>query len=459
MAHDDERLKGMVDTFAQAHPKEGQALRQMLDNTPELRSRVEQAIGQQQLSGFAPSPEAGTGSYSPRTGQIELPMDVLATAKMHSPLDDSANTARIVLGHEIGHAINKTAIDRSNAAFAAKIDGIAASPSPHDYTAALKAYGQEQRTREAKDEIAGVNTLADYVTRNNPKATLKDLYNASTEMASYIDKQGVGSKATYTARDGLSFGKDLKIDADNPRNVEAMGKLFYDARGYPQHYGERALAQIANAEDRAQAQHPERTPPAVHADLKAVGIDAAQVPRDLLPAGFRDGPAPTPKSEPQAQPPAPRAGEPAAAPGGADRALHDRVRTGVAQAEQAIGKGWDDNSERMTASLTLLARQNGFSERDQLSVGFNRPTASHQGGELAFVYRSGGDVSPDPYANRAHMPTSEAIARPAQETYQQLQQLGAQQGQAQRQAQAQEQALQASQQGPTRNDPPQVLSR
>ncbi|MCI2245810.1 hypothetical protein L3067_14475 [Xanthomonas sp. PPL568] len=457
MAHDDERLKGMVDTFAQAHPKEGQALRQMLDNTPELRSRVQQAIGQQQLSGFAPSPEAGTGSYSPRTGQIELPMDVLATAKMHSPRDDSANTARIVLGHEIGHAINKTAIDRSNAAFAAKIDGIAASPSPHDYTAALKAYGQEQRTREAKDEIAGVNTLADYVTRNNPKATLKDLYNASTEMASYIDKQGVGGKATYTAKDGLSFGKDLKIDADNPRNVEAMGKLFYDARGYPQHYGERALAQIANAEDRAQAQHPERTPPAVHADLKAVGIDATQVPRDLLPTGFRDGPAPTPKPEPQAQPPAPRAGEPAAAPGGADRALHDRVRTGVAQAEQAIGKGWDDNSERMTASLTLLARQNGFSERDQLSVGFNRPTASHQSGELAFVYRSGGDVSPDPYANRAHMPTSEAIARPAQETYQQLQQLGAQQQQAQRQAQ--EQALQASQQGPTRNDPPQVLSR
>ncbi|MCW0369096.1 XVIPCD domain-containing protein [Xanthomonas sacchari] len=457
MAHDDERLKGMVDTFAQAHPKEGQALRQMLDNTPELRARVEQAIGQQQLSGFAPSPEAGTGSYSPRTGQIELPMDVLATAKMNAPRDDSANTARIVLGHEIGHAINKAAIDRSDAAFAAKVDGIAASPSPHDYTATLKAYGQEQRTREAKDEIAGVNTLADYVTRTNPKATLKDLYNASSEMASYIDKQGVGSKATYTAKDGLSFGKDLKIDADNPRNVEAMGKLFYDARGYPQNYGERALAQIADAEDRAQAQHPERTPPAVHADLKAVGIDAAQVPRDVLPAGFRDGsaPAPTPES------PAPRASDPAAAPGAADRALHERVRSGVAQAEQAIGKGWDDNSERMTASLTLLARQNGFSERDQLAVGFNRPTAAHQGGELAFVYRNGGDVSPDPYANRAHMPTSEAIARPAQETYQQLQQLGAQQGQgqAQRQAQEQEQALQASQQGPTRTDPPQVLSR
>ena len=41
----------------------------------------------------------------------------------------------------------------------------------------------------------------------------------------------------------------------------------------------------------------------------------------------------------------------------------------------------------MTASLTLLARQSGFSERDQLSVGCNRPTATQQGGGLAFVYR------------------------------------------------------------------------
>ncbi|UKE73443.1 XVIPCD domain-containing protein [Xanthomonas graminis] len=124
-------------------------------------------------------------------------------------------------------------------------------------------------------------------------------------------------------------------------------------------------------------------------------------------------------------------------PTGADRALHDKVRSGVAQAEQALGKDWDDDSERMTASLTLLARQSGFSERDQLSVGFNRPTAALQGGELAFVYRDGATASPDPYANRAHMTTSEAIARPAQETYQQLQAYTAQQQATQAQTQAQ----------------------
>ncbi|WP_369977829.1 XVIPCD domain-containing protein [Xanthomonas bundabergensis] len=445
MANDDD-LKKMLDTFEAAHAKEGQALRKMLDNTPELKARVEQAIEQKQLSGFAPHPRDGGGSYNTETGRIQLPMDVLRTAKMDAPRDDSANTARIILGHEIGHAINKTAIEKSDDAFKDKIDQIAKSPSPHDYTEVLKAHGAEQRTRESKDEIAGVNTLADYVKHSNPKATLKDLYNASTEMASYIDKTGEGAKATYKAKDGLTFGSDLKIDANSPKNVEAMGKLFYDARGYPQNYGARDLGLVAEAEDAAQLRDPKRVQPEVRADLKALGIDQGKVPPSWIPNGFRDTGATLP---------APRAAAPAAEPTGADRALHDKVRSGVAQAEQALGKGWDDNSERMTASLTLLARQSGFNERDQLSVGFNKPTATHQGGELAFVYRDGATASPDPYANRAQMPTSEAIARPAQETYQQLQEQTAQQAQTQRTVQAQEQATQAQ----TQATSPPVLTR
>ncbi|MBN6112453.1 XVIPCD domain-containing protein [Xanthomonas bonasiae] len=447
MATDDD-LKKMVDTFEATHAKEGQALRKMLDNTPELKARVEQAIEQKQLSGFGAHPRDGSGAYRPSTGEILLPMDVLRTAKMDAPRDDSANTARIILGHEIGHAINKAAIDKSDAAFKDKIDEIARSPSPHDYTAALKAHGAEERTRESKDEIAGINTLADYVKHSNPKATLKDLYNASTEMANYIDKDGEGAKATYKAKDGLTFGSDLKIDANAPKNVEAMGKLFYDARGYPQNYGARDLGMVAEAEDAAQLRDPKRAPPEVRADLKALGIDQAKVPAAWIPNGFRDT---------GATPPAPRAGAPAAEPTGADRALHDKVRSGVAQAEQALGKGWDDNSDRMTASLTLLAKQSGFNERDQLSVGFNRPTGAHQGGELAFVYRDGATASPDPYANRAHMTTSEAIARPAQETYQQLQEQTAQQAQTQRTVQAQEQATQA--QAQTQATSPPVLTR
>ncbi|MEB2232093.1 XVIPCD domain-containing protein [Xanthomonas sp. LMC-A-07] len=435
-------LKQMLDTFEAAHATEGRALRQMLDNTPELKAQVQQAIDQKQLSGFAPSEKEGNGYFSPRTGQIGLPMDVLRSARMDVPRDDSANTARMVLGHEIGHALNKAAIQTSDRTFENKIAEVARSPSPHDYTALIKAHVAEDRTREAKDEIAGINTLAGHIKRSTPNATLGDLYEASREMASYIDKQGVAPHAVYTAKEGLRFGNDLKIDPAVPSNVEAMGKLFYDARGYPQQYGARDLVAAAEAEAAAQRADPTRAQPDVHVDLKAIGILEKDAAASLFGSGFRDTSATPPDAK--------RAAEPSEA----NRALHGKLRRGVAEAEQALGKDWDDNSERMTASLTLLAKQNGFTDRDQLSVGFNRATAAHQSGELAFVYRDGPTASPDPHANRAHMTTQEAIARPAQDTYQQLQEQNAQHAHTQRTVQA-EQPDHAQAQTPS----PQVLTR
>lgn len=441
MANDDD-LKQMLDTFEAAHATEGRALRQMLDNTPELKAQVQQAIDQKQLSGFAPSEKEGNGYFSPRTGQIALPMDVLRSARMDVPRDDSANTARMVLGHEIGHAINKAAIQTSDRTFENKIAEVARSPSPHDYTALIKAHVAEDRTREAKDEIAGINTLAGHIKRSTPNATLGDLYEASREMTSYIDKQGVAPHAVYTAKEGLRFGNDLKIDPAVPSNVEAMGKLFYDARGYPQQYGARDLVAAAEAEAAAQRADPTRAQPDVHVDLKAIGILEKDAAASLFGSGFRDTSA------------TPPAAKRAAEPSEANRALHGKLRRGVAEAEQALGKDWDDNSERMTASLTLLAKQNGFTDRDQLSVGFNRATATHPSGELAFVYRAGPTASPDPHANRAHMTTQEAIARPAQDTYQQLQEQNAQHAHTQRTVQA-EQPDHAQAQTPS----PQVLTR
>lgn len=98
-------------------------------------------------------------------------------------------------------------------------------------------------------------------------------------------------------------------------------------------------------------------------------------------------------------------------------ALDRRIRGEVAKAESVIGKPWDENSERLTANLFGLARQKGFSERDELKVGFNLPTAAHGARELVFVYRVGANASPDPDANRAHMATSMAISQPADEIY------------------------------------------
>src|SRR3546814_6675035 len=94
-------------------------------------------------------------------------------------------------------------------------------------------------------------------------------------------------------------------------------------------------------------------------------------------------------------------------PGHPAHALDRRIRGEVAKAESRIGKSWDESSERLAANLFGLAREKGFSAHDELKVGFNRRTAGYEAGELVFVYREGGNVSPDPYANRSEEHTSE----------------------------------------------------
>lgn len=97
--------------------------------------------------------------------------------------------------------------------------------------------------------------------------------------------------------------------------------------------------------------------------------------------------------------------------------LVSRVHRAVEKAEGKIGKGWDENSERLTASLSVLARKNGFTANDEITVSFNADTQRHRAGELVQISRSGSNASPDPVANRTHMDTSSAIAHPAAETY------------------------------------------
>lgn len=105
-----------------------------------------------------------------------------------------------------------------------------------------------------------------------------------------------------------------------------------------------------------------------------------------------------------------------------DHPLYLNVRAGVERAEAALGRGWDDNSERLAASLTLLAKQKGFKEDDKFEIGFSKTTATStpEPGELVFLNRIGGNVSPDPAANRAQMDTAQAIARPADAVYREL---------------------------------------
>ncbi|QQP99966.1 XVIPCD domain-containing protein [Lysobacter enzymogenes] len=108
--------------------------------------------------------------------------------------------------------------------------------------------------------------------------------------------------------------------------------------------------------------------------------------------------------------------DPAAAPlGPHDAALLDRLRAQVRELDRLAGKGWDEQSERLSASALVMAKECGFTARDELRLAFNRRSDDFAAGTLLHLARQGANASLDPYANRAHMPVAEALAVPAAE--------------------------------------------
>lgn len=99
--------------------------------------------------------------------------------------------------------------------------------------------------------------------------------------------------------------------------------------------------------------------------------------------------------------------------------LQTQAREAVAGMEAGLGVAWNGNSERVAACVGRLAYQHGFD--GIVAVAPNRATAEHPAGDLVCV--QGRSSSPDPYANRATIATSQAIATPVEESLRQTQAL------------------------------------
>jgi len=353
------KLETMLKDFEKAHPDSGKNLRDLLAKSPELNTRVLKAIDANNLEKFealsADERSRGAiGSYSPSRNSIKLPTDLLDIADK-DPI--AANRVLITVGHEIEHSVNKKDVETSRTDFIAAVTKIAEGPSPHDYTGVVKARNESMRAREANDEMAGVNVLAAKVRRDNPKATLEDLYLASPrDMRAYI-KQDLGhSPPTYTARGGLSFDADLKLSG--AKNQEEMGKLFYDGLGYPAHYGARNLAVVGQIEDAARAAAKAKDPagykePEAKIDLKAAGLGS--VPAGSLPANLKD--SSLPRLDPS---PAP--------PGGAGAPDAPLYRQAAAALEKlgpdASGIRNPEELRAVAAAMAVNARNDGLTSID-----------------------------------------------------------------------------------------------
>lgn len=98
-----------------------------------------------------------------------------------------------------------------------------------------------------------------------------------------------------------------------------------------------------------------------------------------------------------------------------DHALYQQVREGVATLDAKHGRTFDEASERMTASLLVLAKDNDLDRVDHVLL--SNATADKPAGHTLFVVQ--GEPS-DPAHQRAAMPTELAAQTSVEESMQQF---------------------------------------
>ncbi|PZT44231.1 hypothetical protein A7X92_11710 [Stenotrophomonas maltophilia] len=102
-------------------------------------------------------------------------------------------------------------------------------------------------------------------------------------------------------------------------------------------------------------------------------------------------------------------------PGHPDHALYQQIREGVEALDAKHGRSFDEVSERMTASLLVLAKDNDLDRVDHVLV--SSATSEHPAGHTLFVVQ--GEPS-NPAHQRAAMPTELAAQTSVEESLQQF---------------------------------------
>jgi predicted ABC-type ATPase len=131
-----------------------------------------------------------------------------------------------------------------------------------------------------------------------------------------------------------------------------------------------------------------------------------------------DSPVPEPVDDPaerEALQPTPTTPATPTQPGHPDHPLYQQVRDGVAALDARHGRSFDATSERMTASLLVLAKDNGLDRVDHVLL--SNATAHEQAGHTLFVVQ--GEPG-NPAHQRASMPTIQAAQTPVDESMQQF---------------------------------------
>lgn len=483
-------------------------LQSTLNGSPVLAEQIKAAVTQghvQHLSLLGNSMAAGA-TYDSNTSQqdgtpkgINLPplgLQTQTATNLQGKYD--AQDLTFVLGHEIQHGFNNAAKDQAMRAFMRGIGMQAHVQGPvHDYADELRAYIQAGREDEATAEIAGWNALLSREQRlNTAKSGLDLMADTGNDRTLDFIKRDQTTQ-TININPGLSFNPDGSLP-QTPANIAAMGQHYFDrpspvhaqpgqrpvrlgehrpnpTADYTNYYGAWALERIFAAENRANVRY-QGAKPQIVIDMAGIGLEEALIEMEGLDLGQNKAARPyldssqtppalhhfdhtqdrsvSPTQDHQYVPVAPSAPSQRRSPEDPDHpenALLEKVRAGVRDLDRQVDKPWDEQSERLSASALAMAVEKEFRPGDEVWVGLNQKTERYAAGELLLVQRMGGNVSADPFQNRAHMPIAEALSQPAEQRYQQVEVM--RQTQAEEQQRQRQEALTRSQNPPSQGGP------
>lgn len=412
------------------------------------------------LENFAPlSGTIAGGTFNPGDKTMSIPPATLNQPSGRFLQSSAAADLTFVLGHETQHAFNQVQVASAYRQFDASAKAIAQDSNPvNDYTLPIETLIASNREDEAKAQIAGWNALVDRVKQADPTADMTAMRNLRIGRTDDFIEADPQKPGHARPRSGFEFSEsgmlsmttqNITTQADYYFNKPPVGTPglarnqttgigFRGDSDYPNYYGAGAVSR-AIAFDRAYAHPISGVEPQFHLDMQRLRLSERLLENNgiTLPQATATSPQtywdtsttpPTrglfqhtrdshehiyPTPEFNAQPTRPEY------PGNADKALFDKICSGVRDLDQSVGKSWDDNSERLSASLLVLATQKGFTAQDDVRVAPNTPTETVAGGQIIHIWRCG-HSSPDPASNRAHMPMHEALSISAEQRLTQL---------------------------------------
>ncbi|WP_420009117.1 XVIPCD domain-containing protein [Xanthomonas sacchari] len=488
-------------TYLDAHQQSQPVTQDMVTNlqatinsSPTLANEMQRAVttvdsntspdGQRRmlLENFAPlSGTVAGGTFNPADKTMSIPPTTLGQPPSQFNRYDATDLT-FVLGHETQHAFNQVSMAAAYRQFDEAAKAIARDNNPiNDYTLPIEQLVASNRQDEAKAQIAGWNALLDRVKQRNPGADLTSMMTLRNSRLDDFVEPNPSNIRQAQAKPGLSFNTDGSLPM-TPENIAKQASYYFDKSpkgtpglspsqttgigyhgdsDYPNYYGAGAVSR-AIAVDRAYAHPVGGVAPQMHLNMQRLHFNETLLERNgiTLPQATATTPqeywdtSSTPPTRGLLQhtrdshqhiSPTPELDSPQAAhaqpgdPGHPDTALFEKIREGVRGLDQQAGKPWDENSERLSASLLLLAGEKGFTAKDDLKIAANTPTSTLGSGEVVHLWRTG-HPSPDPAAHRARMPMQQALAVPAEQRFAQLEAV---------QQQARTEELQRSQQQDT----------